>query len=66
MKFHELVEASESVTERCVLDSLFIGDHEVVQSKETLHTVNEKVTIAWNAAHGVAEQRQMNDLRNRN
>ena len=66
VKFHEFVETPESVTERCIFDSLFISDYEVVKSQKWLDTVNKEMTIARNAANRVAKKSQVDDLRNWN
>jgi hypothetical protein len=63
MKLHELVQSSESVAERCILDALFVSYYEVVKSQQRLDAVYKEVSIAWDAADWIAEQRQVHDLR---
>ena len=63
VQFHELVEASEPVTERRVFNALFISDHKVVESHQRLNRVHQEVTVARNRADRVREERQVHDLR---
>jgi hypothetical protein len=63
MKLHELVQSSESVAERCILDALFVSYYEVVEGQQRLDAVYKEMPITRNAADWIAEQRQVHDLR---
>lgn len=63
MELHELIEASESVSEGCIFYSLLVSYNKVVQSQERLDAVDQEVPVTGDAANWVAEQRQVHDLR---
>ena len=62
MELHELIEASESVSEGGIFDSLFVSYNKVVQSQERLDAVDQEVPVTGDAANWVAEQSQVHDL----
>ena len=62
MQLHELVQASESIAEGCVFNTLLVGDYEVIESQQGLDTVDQEMTIAWDWADWVAEESQVHDL----
>jgi len=62
VQLHELIETSETISKGGVFDPLFVRYHEVVKCQQTLHAVDQEVPVARNAAHWVAEKRQVHDL----
>lgn len=62
VKFHEFVQTSESVAERRIFDSFFIGDDIVVECFQTINRVNEEVAISGDLAHWIVEQRYLHNL----
>lgn len=65
VKLHELVESPESVTERGVLNSFFIGYNEVVKGFQTRDGINDKMPITWNRADWVGEESDVHHRRQR-
>ena len=66
MQLHELIETSETISKGGIFDPLFVRYHEVVERQQSLHAVDQEVPVAGNAAHRVAEKRQVHDLRQGN
>ena len=60
--FHVLVEPTETVTERCILDSLLVRYHVVVKGFQAGDRVRYKVTVARDGTDGVGEEGYVHDV----
>jgi hypothetical protein len=63
VNFHEFVEASESVAERSVFDSLLVRYDIVVQRFQALNLIHDETPVARDLTHRVVEQCDMDDRR---
>lgn len=62
VQLHELVEATEAVTEGGVLDALLIGYHVVIERLEARNRVHQEVTVARDLTHWIVEERDLHNL----
>ncbi len=65
MKFHEIIESAKTVTERGILDTLFISYHKMIKGKQGSHRVHKEVPVARDLAHSIWKESNVQDARKR-